>query len=186
MSNTISILAARYAKALLDLAEQNNSTNDVEKDVVSLLSLVNSSSEFDNLLYNPSVSASRKVAAMRDVMKSCKAHDLTSRFALLMASNRRLDVLVVAMQKFLESLKEKRGEVTANVTVIRELSKEQVSRLEATLSESLNKKVSTSVQTDPSILGGVVVTIGSLKVDGSVSGKLNRLKHISKQAVANL
>ncbi|MGB7374041.1 F0F1 ATP synthase subunit delta [Pontixanthobacter sp.] len=178
-------LAGRYASALFDLAAEAGAKKDgvsaVEADLDKLHAALNESDALTNLISNPQVSRDQAAAAIAAVGKKLKLSSLTHNFLGVLAGNRRLGDLPGMIRAFNAIAAAQRGEVTANVTSAHPLSDSQLSTLKDKLTASEGRTVKLSADVDPELLGGLVVTIGSKRIDGSIRTRLNSLAHAMKQ-----
>jgi len=173
-------LAGRYAVALFDLASEAGNVSAVEADLDKLGAALGESAELATLIRNPEISRADLGKAMAALAKHLKLDKLTANFLGVLAENRRLAQLPDIIRAFATIAAAQRGEVTAEVATAHPLSDEQVSTLQEKLKarEGRNVKIRTSV--DPDLLGGLVVTIGSKRIDGSIRTRLNSLAHAMK------
>ncbi len=183
MSN--SALAKRYAKALFDLAKTKSALERVYSDLNVLAGIISESAEFNNLLKNPVIAKESRANALDAIAKKTKCCDLTRRFLKILAANSRAIILNAVIRNYSLLLNEHKGQIVANVTSATALLGKQISDIEASLGKSLGKKVKVSAQVDDSIIGGLIVKIGSRMVDASISGKLSKLQWLSKNAIAS-
>ncbi|MCT2399439.1 F0F1 ATP synthase subunit delta [Novosphingobium mangrovi (ex Huang et al. 2023)] len=173
-------LQGRYASALFDLASENGTVSAVESDLEKIGEAVKESVDFAALIRNPQVSrdaAGKAVEAVADVLA---LSPLTKNFLGVLAANRRLSALPDIIRAFAAIAAAQRGEATAEVTSAHALTDEQVEQLRQKLEvrEGRNVKIKTSV--DPELLGGLVVTIGSKRIDSSIRTRLNSLAQAMK------
>jgi F-type H+-transporting ATPase subunit delta len=173
-------LAARYAAALFDLAEEARALDAVADDLRQLRAMIASSPDLLRLLRSPVLSRSEQSRALAAVLSQAGAGDLTKRFVGLVAENRRLFALSDMIEAFLADLARRRGEVTASVTSAAPLSEEQQAHLAEALRRVLGAKVSVELKTDRSLIGGLLVKVGSRLVDSSLKSKLQRLQLVMK------
>jgi len=178
----VSDIAGRYAKALFDLADESKKLDAVADDLRTLSAMLSQSDELIRLVRSPVISRQEQGAAMAALLDKMDASDLSKKFVALVASKRRLFALQAIAKAYLNKLATRRGEVVASVAVAHELSDSQKQSLEAALKEAVGSKVSIDLTVDPSLLGGLVVKVGSHMVDSSLSGKLQRLKFAMKGA----
>lgn len=178
----VSDIADRYAHALFDLADENKQLDAVADDLRALSQLIAESDELTRLVRSPVLSRDEQGKAMAALLDKMGACDLTKKFTALVAAKRRLFALRAIARAYLEELAGRRGEVVADVAVAQELSAEQKEALEAALKKAVGGKVSMDLTVDPSLLGGLVVKVGSHMVDSSLSGKLQRMKFAMKGA----
>ncbi|MGH1378688.1 MAG: F0F1 ATP synthase subunit delta [Alphaproteobacteria bacterium] len=172
-----SLIAARYAGALIDLAEEGKALKKVEKDVADLRSSLENSQDFQNVIASPLIGKDKQIAFVDAVAKKGKLTELTANFLRVLVQNGRLNVLAAALAAFEAEVSKRRGEVLVNVKTAQDLSAKQLKSLQDTLKKHTGTDVAVNAEVDPAIIGGMVVTIGSQMVDDSVRRKLDRLKY---------
>ncbi len=172
--------ALRYASALVDLAMEQGAVQTVEKDVTELRSMIESSQDLKALLRSPLVKADAASAALTALADEAKFSALTKNFLLTLAANRRLAETDTILKSVQDTIAASRGEVKADVESAVELSAAQKKELEGTLSKTVGRPVSVSVKVNADLIGGLVVTLGSLQIDDSVKSKLDRLSRAMK------
>lgn len=169
-------ISERYVSAVFDVAVSNNSVSATSKDLQAIAGLINESAEFQDFLHNPLLTreAQGKIAA--NLMQKIGVNQLTGQFIGLLAHNKRLDLLPEIIEIFLEKAATQRGELSAELVVAQPISQKESAQVAESLSKAYNKKINLTVREDPEILGGTIINIGSLQLDSSLAGKLNRLK----------
>jgi len=175
-------IAERYVKALFDVAKGANALADVEKDLGELASLLVQSKELKAFIANPLIGRAQQAAAMTALLTKAKAHKLTVDFVAALARAKRLDVLAVIVAQFIERAATARGEIGAVVTTPAKLGDKDAGVLAEKLTKAYGKKVNLQLEEDASLLGGMIVKIGSIQLDSSLAGKLDRLRLSLKAA----
>ncbi len=175
-------VAARYALALFELADEQRKLDQVAGDLKSVSALLRESADLRRLVSNPVVSRADSGRAMAALLDRIGADELTRKFIGLVSANRRLFVLPGIIKAYLAELAERRGEVTAEVVAAHKLSDGQSKALEAALQSALGGKVALSLAIDPSLIGGLVVKVGSRMVDSSLKTQLQKMKLAMKGA----
>jgi F-type H+-transporting ATPase subunit delta len=176
-------IAGRYASALFDLAKDANKIAVVGKDMARFDALVAGSSDLNLLVKSPAFSAAEQGAAVSAVLAKAKISGLAANFIKLIAAKRRLFAvrdMVSAYQALADS---HAGIVKANVTVASALSDKNRKAVVDALKSVTGKTVNVVEKIDPSLIGGIIVQLGSRMVDASVRTKLNSLKNAMKEAV---
>ena len=169
-------IGKRYAKALFELAEESKLTSKVENDLNSFSSLLNESSDLSKVLSSPTVSKKEQSAFIIRLMKSMKANDLTIKFFALVTKNGRISIINEIIVSYLQKLAEIRGELTAEVTSAHPLANDIKKIVHETISNMTKaKKISLDTKVDKSLLGGIVIRVGSTMVDSSIKTQLSRL-----------
>ncbi len=169
-------VAERYATALYELAEQDGLVDTVADDLRALQSLLDQSADFVRLIRSPVLSREDQTNGVLAVLDKGGAHDLTRRFIGLLAQKRRLFKLGGIIAAYLSLRATRRGEVSAQVVSAKKLTEKQRSALAANLKKAMGNEVAIDARVDPSLLGGLVVKVGSRMVDSSVRTKLRSLK----------
>ncbi len=184
MSETVGIstgIASRYATAVFDLANEGKKIAALEKDVDALEAAMADSADLKTLLNSPLYSRDEQGAAIAAVSKKMKLSKTTSNVLALMASKRRLFVLPQLVATLREQIAEHKGEVTAEVTSAKALTKAQADKLAKTLKAQVGADVKIKATVDETIIGGLIVKVGSKMIDTSIKSKLNALQNTMKE-----
>lgn len=169
-------IAGRYAVALFDLAEEGGLLEAAESDLAKVAALLEQSDEFSGLVGSPLLSRAQQAAVLETVADQLELSVLTRKFLGVLAANRRLANLAQTIAAFQKLLAHQRGEVTAEVYSAQPLSDAQSEALKASLKAGVGRDVTFDKHVDESLLGGLVVRIGSRMVDSSLKTKLQNLK----------
>jgi F-type H+-transporting ATPase subunit delta len=169
-------LATRYAAALFELADSRKALDAVAGDLTSLQKMIADSDDLRRLMNSPILGRDEQTKAIGAVAKAAGFNDLTQKFVGLVAQNRRLFTLSAMIKAFLKQLADRRGEMTAEVTAARPLTAEQQASVAEAIKRAVGSKVSIDVKVDPSLLGGLVVRVGSRMIDSSLKTKLQKLQ----------
>jgi F-type H+-transporting ATPase subunit delta len=169
-------MAKRYATALLELADDKHAIDAVAGDLASLGAMIAGSSDLQTLITSPLMDRDQQSRAIGALAKAAGFGDLTQRFLGLVAANRRLFALPAIIKAFQKMLADKRGEVQAEVTAAHALTDAQKSAVSDAIKRVVGGKVSIDMKVDPSLLGGLIVRVGSRMIDGSVKTKLQKLQ----------
>ncbi len=184
MSETAGIstgIAARYATAVFDLAKEGKAIKALESDVAALDAAMEESADLRTLMTSPLYSRDEQSTAITAIAKKMKLSDTTSNVLALLASKRRLFVMPHLIAVLKDRLAEERGEVTAEVTTAKKLTKAQADKLAKTLKDKVGKAVTIQETVDESIIGGLIVKVGSKMIDTSIASKLNALQNTMKE-----
>jgi F-type H+-transporting ATPase subunit delta len=169
-------LAARYAAALFDLADERRLSDEVASDLRELRAMLAASGDFLRLIRSPVLSREQQGKAIEIIAERAGLSLLVRNFLAVVAANRRLFAVPAMIEAFLAELAARRGEVTAQVTAAQPLSEAQREALNEQLRRSIGSRVSVDVRVDPTLIGGIVVQLGSRMVDASIKSKLQRLQ----------
>ena len=173
-------LSGRYASALFDLARDAKSIASVESSLSTLESALAQSADLRRLIANPLIGRTAAAAAIKAVGGELKLDALTTNFLGVLASNLRLNQTTAVIAAFRSLAASHRGEASATVTTAHILDDDQITALKAKLKSRIGRDVAVTMKTDPAILGGLIVKIGSQMIDGSIRTKLNTLAHAMK------
>jgi len=169
-------LAQRYAAALFELADAKHQLDAVAADLGGLAKVVDDSADFRRLINSPVLSRADQGKAVAAIAEKAGLNALTAKFLGLLAKNRRLFALPAIIGAFKKILATRRGEMTAEVWSARPLSAAQESALADAIKRAHGAKVTMEVRQDPSLIGGLVVKVGSRMIDSSIRTKLQKLQ----------
>ena len=173
-------LAGRYALALFELARDQKQLETVGASLSAVRQALAESADFRELTTSPLVGRDEAVRAAEATAGALKVDPLTANFLGVLAQNRRLSQLGNVIRAFNLLAARHRGEITAEVTSARPLDDEQVEAIKQNLRARMGRDIAVEMNVDPAILGGLVVKIGSQRIDGSIRTKLNTLAQAMK------
>lgn len=184
MSSSASLttgVAGRYATALFEIARENRSLPKLEADLQSLQAVVNESSELREMISSPILSRKEQSGAITAIAEKMELGPEITRGMGLMAEKRRLFVLPALIEQLLGLIADDRGEVSAEVSSAAPLTDSQVAALASALKSSVGSDIKLNVNVDESLIGGLVVKVGSRMVDTSIRSKLANLQNSMKE-----
>jgi F-type H+-transporting ATPase subunit delta len=173
-------LSGRYATALFELARDAKAIDMVEASLARVRAAIDQSPEFAELIVNPIVSRGAAAKAIAASAELIDIDETTEKFLGVLAQNRRLAQLPAVIRAFRSLAADHRGETTAEVVSAHPLSETQVDALKDQLRARVGRDVAVDLSVDPSLLGGLVVKIGSQMIDSSIKTRLNTLAHAMK------
>jgi F-type H+-transporting ATPase subunit delta len=174
-------MAGRYATALFELALETGAVDSVLADLKRFDALLDESADLTRLVRSPVFTADVQSKALAAVLDKAEIAGLAAQFLKVVTSNRRLFAVRNIVKAYEALVARHKGEVTAQVTVAEPLSDAHRDQIRNTLNAVTGKDVRVDVKVDPSIIGGLVVKLGSRMVDSSLRTKLNALKHAMKE-----
>jgi F-type H+-transporting ATPase subunit delta len=180
-SSPVSGIAERYAGSLYELAVQSNSVAEVEADLSRFEALLTESDDLSRMIKSPVFSAEEQFKAVAAIADKAEIAGLVGNFLRVVAKNRRLFAVPAMIKAFRAIAADARGEVAADVTSAHPLTAAQQEELKTTLKGVTGKDVAIAAAVDPTLLGGLVVKIGSRQIDTSLRTKLNSLKLALKE-----
>lgn len=177
-------IASRYGRALFSLAKEQNNLAQVEKDLVSILSVWDESEALRHIADSPIIAPAEMNKAVQEILSKLQAGKPLQELCTLLVERRRLRLLPKIGVVYRALVEKERGEVSARVISAVKLNDNQRQEIASTLTKNLKKTVKIETVVDPSIKGGVIVRIGSMMFDDSVKSKLEALRVLNKQAIA--
>ena len=177
----VSGVSGRYATALFELAEESGDLDGVSGQLDTLSDAIASSADLRTLIASPLYAREDQERAMAAVCKAAEIGAPTANLVALMARNRRLFALPDVIRGFRTLLARKRGILTAEVRAARPLNDSQTSALADTLRSSTGSDIVLDVTVDETLIGGLVVKVGSKMIDTSIRSKLDRLQTAMKE-----
>ena len=174
-------IASRYATAVFSLAKEDKKLKPLEADVDALDGALIGSADLRTLVSSPVYSRAEMGQAISAVAKKMKLQPIMVNTLALMASKRRLFVLPSLLAVLRTRIAEEKGEVTAEVASAKALTKTQAASLAKTLKAQLGLNVKIKATVDESLIGGLVVKVGSKMIDTSIRSKLNALQNKMKE-----
>jgi F-type H+-transporting ATPase subunit delta len=179
----VSGMGGRYATALFELAREEKKLDAVKADLEAFDALVAGNKDLERLVRSPVFGADEQTKALGAILDKAKLTGLAANFLKVVASNRRLFAVRDMIRSFKALVAQNKGEVTAQVTVAEKLNEKNMDALKSAIqSVTGGKNVDFDVKVDPSIIGGLIVKVGSRMVDTSLRTKLNAIKFAMKEA----
>jgi F-type H+-transporting ATPase subunit delta len=179
---SVSGVSGRYATALFELARDEKSVDAVKADLDRFDAMLADSADLKRLVRSPVFSSDAQSRALSAVLDKAGISGISANFLKVLTANRRLFAVDQVIRAFRALVAKFKGEATADVTVAEKLSDKNLDALKTALKSVTGKDVSLNVNVDPSIIGGLVVKLGSRMVDSSLRTKLNSIKHAMKEA----
>ena len=179
---SVSGVSGRYATALFELARDEKSIDAVRADLDKFETMLADSTDLKRLVRSPVFSAGEQSKALAAVLDKAGISGVAGKFLKVLTANRRLFAVSDVIRAFRALVAKFKGEATADVTVAEKLSDKNLDALKTALKSVTGKDVALNVNVDPSIIGGLVVKLGSRMVDSSLRTKLNSIKHAMKEA----
>jgi F-type H+-transporting ATPase subunit delta len=179
---SVSGVSGRYATALFELARDERSIDAVKADLDKFDAMLNDSADLRRLVRSPVFAAETQAKAISAVLDKAGITGISAKFLKVLTANRRLFAVADVIRAFNALVAKFKGEASADVTVAEPLSDKNLDALKSALKTISGKDVTLNVKVDPSIIGGLVVKLGSRMVDSSLRTKLNSIKHAMKEA----
>jgi F-type H+-transporting ATPase subunit delta len=169
-------LAERYANALVDVALENKQADQVKQELAAFAAMVRESHDLHAFLANPSITRAIKHAAIEQLVQRMGASRTLRNYLFVIVDQRRAGMLIEIEQAFSALLDARQGITQATVTSAAELTSAERAEIDAALVKLTGRKAQAQCKTDPSLIGGAVIRIGSTIYDGSVRAQLDRMR----------
>jgi F-type H+-transporting ATPase subunit delta len=179
---SVSGVSGRYATALFELARDQKSVDSIKADLDRFEAMLADSADLRRLVRSPVFAAEAQLRALSAVLDQAGISGISANFLKVLIANRRLFAVTDVIRAFRALVARFKGEATADVTVAETLNDKNLDALKTALKTVTGKDVALNVKVDPSIIGGLVVKLGSRMVDSSLRTKLNSIKHAMKEA----
>ncbi|SKB49064.1 F-type H+-transporting ATPase subunit delta [Parapedobacter luteus] len=176
-------VASRYAKSLIDLAQEQGNLETVKQDMERFIAVLRANKALQAVLQNPIIKQDKK-SSILDALFSDKVHPSITAFFHIMVRKGRAGILYGTAQEFIRAYNEVKGIIHAKVTSAAALSAKNLDALRQIIAGEVNAEVVLKNSVDPSLIGGFVVTVGDRQIDTSIAGKLKKLElHFNSQVV---
>jgi F-type H+-transporting ATPase subunit delta len=179
---SVSGVSGRYATALFELARDEKSVDAVKADLDKFAAMLAESDDLKRLVRSPVFAAEAQSKALAAVLDKAGISGVSAKFLQVLTANRRLFAVSDVIGAFNALVAKFKGEASADVTVAEALSDKNLDALKVALKSVTGKDVTLNVKVDPSIIGGLVLKLGSRMVDSSLRTKLNSIKNAMKEA----
>ena len=169
--------AERYSLALFELSEENNLLSQIEDQSSSILNLIDQSEDFSNLIKDPTTSQEDLLKVINTISENNKFESLFKNFLSFLIEKRRFFFIERILKSFIEICSRKRGELKAELKSAKELSNEEIAKITEELTKNFSSKIKLNYKHDESLIGGLVVQVGSTMVDTSIKNKLQQIEN---------
>ena len=169
--------AERYSLALFELSEENNLLSQIEDQSSSILNLIEQSEDFSNLIKDPTTSQEDLLKVINTISENNKFESLFKNFLSFLIQKRRFFFIERILKSFIEICSRKRGELKAELKSAKELSNEEIAKITEDLTKNFSSKIKLNYKHDESLIGGLVVQVGSTMVDTSIKNKLQQIEN---------
>ena len=169
--------AERYSLALFELSEENNLLSQIEDQSSSILNLIDQSEDFSNLIKDPTTSQEDLLKVINTISENNKFESLFKNFLSFLIQKRRFFFIERILKSFIEICSRKRGELKAELKSAKQLSNEEIAKITEELTKNFSSKIKLNYKHDESLIGGLVVQVGSTMVDTSIKNKLQQIEN---------
>tara|TARA_X000001036_G_scaffold229976_1_gene214868 strand:+ start:557 stop:1159 length:603 start_codon:yes stop_codon:yes gene_type:complete len=174
--------ANRYSLALYELAAESNLLSQVEENSTALLNLISNNKDFANLIKDPTISSDILINVINKISESFNLENLFRNFLSFLITKRRFFYLEKILTNFSEICSKKRGEIKAEIKSAKELTQDEIRKITDELSNNFKSKIKLNYLHDQSLIGGLVVQVGSTMIDTSIKNKLQQIENTMIEA----
>ena len=168
--------AKRYSLALYELANESGLLSQIEENSSAFLNLINSNKDFENIIKDPTVSQDIMINIINKISNFSKINDLFRNFLNFLISKRRFFFIEQILKSFNELCSEKRGELKAEIKSAKDLTQTEINKITDELSNNFKSKIKLNYKYDQSLIGGLIVQVGSTMIDTSIKNKLQQIE----------
>ena len=168
--------ANRYSLALYELASESNTLSKIEENSRAFLKLISNSKDFNNFIKDPTVTRDSLNQVVEKITDKFSLEFLFKNFLSFLISKRRFFYVKQILKNFNEICSEKRGELKAEIKSAKNLTKDEINKITQELSNNFKSEIKLNYTHDQSLIGGLVVQIGSTMIDTSIKKKLQQLE----------
>ncbi len=169
--------AERYSLALFELSSEANSLEIIEQQAFSIINLISSNKDFNNFIKDPTGQQENLISTINKISENFKIDNLLKDFLIFLIRKRRFFYLDKILKSFIEICSKKRGEIKAEIKSAKELKSEEVEKITENLTKNFSSKIKLNYKQDKSLIGGLIVKIGSTMIDTSIKNKLKQIKN---------
>ena len=169
--------AERYSLALFELSEENNLLSQIENQSSLMLNLIDQSNDFCNLIKDPTVSREDLSKVINKIIENNKFDNLFKNFLNFLIQKRRFFFIERILKSFIDTCSRKRGELKAELKSAKNLSSDEITKITEVLTKNFSSKIKLNYKHDESLIGGLVVQVGSTMVDTSIKNKLQSIEN---------
>ena len=175
-------ISQRYALALYDLSKEKNQTEEFVSNMVAFMKIFNSNKDLKNFVKNPTYSVENQKIVFDKILSLMNFNKLVKNFFLILIIKKRIFFLDQIIEEFLKLISIKRGEVSGNLISPKEIDEKTILDIQREISTNIKRSIKLKPKIDESLIGGIVVQIGSLMIDASIQNKLQKYKKLMTEA----
>ena len=169
--------AERYSLALFELSEENSLLTQIEDQSLSMINLINQSDDFSKLIRDPTINQEDLLKVINKISESYKFETLFKNFLNFLIQKRRFFYVENILMSFIETCSRKRGEIKAELRSAKNLSNVEITEIKELLTKNFSSKINLNYKYDESLIGGLIVQVGSTMVDTSIKNKLQQIEN---------
>ena len=165
-----------YSQALFELATENNSVNDIENQVSSILELVRKSEDIKEFIKDPTIKIEDQLKIINAISNQFKFNELLKKFIGFVFTKRKFFYIEKILNDFLFICSNSRGEIQAELSAAKNLNEIEIHKIKDELSSTFGSNIKLNHKHDPSLIGGLIIKVGSTMIDTSIKSKLQKIE----------
>ena len=169
--------AKSYSQALYELATEERKLNDIEEHTISIIKLISQSEDFNSLIKDPTNKQEDQLKVINIIFEKFKLNDLLKKFLNFLVMKRRFFYVEKILKDFVIICSKKRGEISAKLTVAKELNENEINKIKNELSQNFGSDVKLNYNYDPDLIGGLIMQVESVMIDTSIKNKLQKIEN---------
>ena len=174
--NTISASNNSYSQALFELASENNLTDQIEEQILDLLNMISKSTDFKFLIEDPTTKINDQLLVIKKISQKFSLNNLLEKFLCFIISKRRFFYVEKILKDFVSICSNARGEIEAELLAAKSLNQNEINNLKNELASNFGSNIKLNYKHDPSLIGGLIIKVGSTMIDTSIKNKLQQLE----------
>ena len=175
-------ISQRYALALYDLSKEKNQTEEFVSNITAFMKILNSNENLKNFVKNPTYSVESQKIVFEKILNTMNFNKLVKNFFLVLIVKKRIFFVDQIIEEFLTLISVKRGEVSGSLISPREIDEKTILSIQKEISTNINRSIKLKSKIDRSLIGGIIIQIGSLMIDTSIKNKLQKYKKLMIEA----
>ena len=168
--------AKSYSQALYELATEEKNLNDVEEHAVSIIKLISQSEDFNSLIKDPTNKQDDQLNSINIIFEKFNLNNLLKKFLNFLVVKRRFFYVEKILKDFVMICSKNRGEISAQLTVAKELNANEINKIKDELSQNFGSNVKLNYTYDPDLIGGLIMQVESVMIDTSIKNKLQKIE----------
>ena len=165
-----------YSLALYELAAESKSISEIEEQSSAFINLISKSNDFNLLIIDPTNKKEDQLNVIMKISEQYKLNNLLTKFLSFLTIKRRLFFVEKILKNFIKICSKKRGEIVAKLTAAKELNDNEVNKIKEELAKNFSSKIKLQYKFDPSLIGGLIIKVGSIMIDTSIKNKLQQIE----------
>ena len=175
-------ISQRYALALYELSKEKNQTEEFVSNMTTFIKIFNSNQDLKSFVKNPTYSVQNQKIVFEKILTLMNFNKMVKNFFSILIEKKRIFFLDIIVEEFLKLISLKRGEVSGNLISSKKIDAKTILDIEREISTNIKRSIKLKPKIDESLIGGIVIQIGSLMIDTSIKNKLQKYKKLMTEA----